>query len=72
MQLRAIRDRNGLTQKQLSEKSGISQPNISDVENGRVVPTVVTAAKLAKALNCTIDDLLDDKEHSNDATLPDA
>ncbi len=58
MLLRAIRQDCGLTQKQLSVMTGISQPNISDIENARVNPTIHTASKLAAALGCTIDELM--------------
>ena len=38
----------GLTQKELSERSGIRQSNISRIENGTVVPTLQTLFALAK------------------------
>ena len=38
----------GLTQKELSEKSGIRQSNISRIENGTVIPTLQTLYSLAK------------------------
>ena len=39
----------GLTQKQLSELSGIRQSNISRIEKGVCVPTLTTLNELAKA-----------------------
>ena len=39
-----------LTQKQLSEKSGIRQSNISRIENGSCVPTIETIKQLAHAM----------------------
>ncbi len=38
----------GLTQKELAEKSGIRQSNISRVENGTVMPTMQTLYAIAK------------------------
>ena len=38
----------GLTQKELSERSGIRQSNISRIENGTVIPTLQTLYALAK------------------------
>ena len=38
----------GLTQKELSERSGIRQSNISRIENGNAIPTLQTLFALAK------------------------
>ena len=40
----------GLTQKELSEKSGIRQSNISRIEKGVCMPTLNTLNELAKGL----------------------
>lgn len=40
-----------LTQKELSEKSGIRQSNISRIERGTCSPTIHTLAALALAMN---------------------
>ena len=40
----------GLTQKQLSEKSGITQPDISKLENGNANPSIRTLKRLANAM----------------------
>ena len=39
-----------MTQKQLAEKSGVSQSNISKIENGSYRPSVATLKKIADAL----------------------
>ncbi len=39
---------NKMTQKQLSEKSGIRQSNISRIEKGVCVPTIPTLCEIAK------------------------
>jgi DNA-binding XRE family transcriptional regulator len=49
-QLLALRHRRGLTQRQLSELSGIQQADISRIECGETHPTTVTAKRLADAL----------------------
>ena len=41
----------GLTQSELSERSGINQANISKIENGVYNPTVNILRKLAEAMN---------------------
>jgi transcriptional regulator with XRE-family HTH domain len=53
-----IRQRKGLTQEELSEKSGFTQQYISDLERGRRNPTVVTLYELAMALGVSHMDLL--------------
>ena len=48
----------GLTRTELAEKSGISYISIVNYINGKRVPSVYQFEKLAQALGCTIDDLL--------------
>ena len=40
----------GLTQKQLSEKTGIAQADISKIENGNANPSLKTLQRLASAM----------------------
>ncbi len=44
------RKRSGLTQKQLSEKTGITQSDISRLENGNANPSLHTLRRLADGL----------------------
>lgn len=50
--LRAYRHREGLTQKQLAELTGIPQNHLSDMENGKRTIGKERARKLAQALHC--------------------
>ncbi len=45
----ATRLEHNLTQKQLSEISGIRQSNISRIENGTCIPTIPTLCEIAKS-----------------------
>ena len=45
------RKRNGITQKELSQRTGITQADISKLENGNANPSVRTLKKLASGLN---------------------
>jgi DNA-binding XRE family transcriptional regulator len=56
--LRAYRYREGLTQKQLAEVSGIPQHHISEMENGKRPIGKERAKRLAQALNCDYRQLL--------------
>lgn len=44
------RTNSGLTQEELSKKSGINQANISKLEHGKANPSISTLQKLAKGL----------------------
>jgi len=44
----------GLTQKQLSERTGINQSDISRLENGEANPSLNTLKRLAIAMNATL------------------
>ena len=56
--LRAYRHREGLTQKQLAEVSGIPQHHISEMENCKRAIDQECAKILAQALNCDYRQLL--------------
>ncbi|WP_281680202.1 helix-turn-helix domain-containing protein [Synergistes jonesii] len=48
------RKANGLTQKQLAEKTGITQSDISKLENGGANPSLRTLRRLAAALGMRV------------------
>lgn len=48
--VRRARTAQGLTQEELAVRSGFSQQYISELENGRRNPTIVTIYELAQAL----------------------
>lgn len=52
-----IREQKGLSQEELSWKSTVSRHTISEIELERRVPSVKTALLLAKALECTVEDI---------------
>lgn len=56
--IKAFRDRENITQKELSLKSGIKQQHISEIERGERNVGVATAKKLAVALKCDYRSLL--------------
>lgn len=57
LKIKEIRTKKGLTQKQLSELSGISSSYIGDLERNEKIPSIVTICKLAKALEIDIKEL---------------
>lgn len=48
------RNAEGLTQKELSERSGIAQGDISKLENGNANPSIRTLQRLAAAMGKTL------------------
>ena len=52
-----IRKSAGLTQQKLSERAGVSRKSINAIENGIYVPSTVLALKIAKTLECKVEDL---------------
>lgn len=60
MVLRGARFRENLSQKKLAKKSGVSQENISRIENGHRVLGETVAKKLAKPLKIDYKLLLED------------
>lgn len=56
--IKEYRERKGITQEELAEKSGISRTTISYLENNLLESTTnTTMLKIAEALNCKIRDI---------------
>ena len=53
--LKMIREEEGISQKDLAEKSGLSYATINLIEQNKCNPNPITIAKLSKALNCDYD-----------------
>ena len=60
--LRYLRLENNLSQKELSDKVGVKQNTISQIESGARNPSLSVAQKLSEVLGCTVDELLKEKE----------
>lgn len=56
-----LRMERGLSQKQLAEAAGLSQPRITDIERGDANPTLLTITRIANALGVRVDRLFADK-----------
>lgn len=59
--LRLLRKERGLTQKQLEERTGIAQRNISSYEAGKLKPSARTLQRLAEGLHVRVEDLVGSK-----------
>lgn len=59
MVIREKRIAMGMSQQKLAHMCGLSHAAISRYEAGKRMPNIETAFKLAKALHCTVDDLVE-------------
>ncbi|MFL2632772.1 MAG: helix-turn-helix transcriptional regulator [Candidatus Marivariicella sp.] len=55
--LEQYRKSSGLTQQELSVSAEVSRKSINAIENGVYVPSTVLALKIAKTLDCKVEDL---------------
>ena len=55
--LEELRKKSGLTQQELSESAEVSRKSINAIENGVYVPSTVLALKIAKTLDCSVEEI---------------
>jgi transcriptional regulator with XRE-family HTH domain len=68
-QLRAIRRSRNLTQKEVAERAGISQPALSRIELGGGVPDIETLRRLGKAMGVRFHVIVGNEEADHDENL---
>lgn len=63
--VRALRDSLGLSLRELSDRSGVSAPMLSQVERGGTSPTLAVAGRIADGLDLSLSQLLrlDESQH---------
>lgn len=59
LKIKEIRTKKGLTQKELSKLSGVSESYIGDLERNEKIPSIITICKLANALEVDIKELFE-------------
>lgn len=62
--IRAIRRRNGWSQRQLAIQMGVPRTYVSKIENDKVSPTMFSLERIAEALGVTIPEVLNNKQDS--------
>jgi len=55
--LEEVRKAADLTQQQLSESAEVSRKSINAIENGIYIPSTALSLKIARTLNCSVEDL---------------
>lgn len=59
VRIEELRKEKGISKNKLSKLSGLGRSTITEIEKGyRGNPTCITLIKLAKAFNCSIDELV--------------
>jgi transcriptional regulator with XRE-family HTH domain len=56
--IRQLREDKGWSQEELAERSDLNRSYVGEIERGRVIPSIVTAQKLATALGINMVGLL--------------
>jgi transcriptional regulator with XRE-family HTH domain len=62
--IRAMRLRNGLSQRQLALRMAVPRTYVSKIENEKATPTLFSLERLARALEVTVPELLRGRERS--------
>jgi transcriptional regulator with XRE-family HTH domain len=62
--IRAMRLRNGLSQRQLAGRMSVPRTYVSKIENEKATPTLSSLERLARALEVTVPELLSGRERS--------
>lgn len=73
IRIREMRNKQGLTPKDIKELTGIGSGHLSELENSKKFPSTPTLIKLAQLFNCTTDWILFGETHnceSHDASIP--
>lgn len=58
--IKCLREQKALTQKELANLVDVSQPSIAQYEMGIKITNIVVGVKLAKVLDTTCEELIDD------------
>ena len=62
-EIRALREKKGLSQRQLAELVGTTQSALARLEGGRISPSLPTLDRIANALDAELSVTLTDSQH---------
>ncbi len=62
--LKKIRLEKGISQKELSEKTGLTRQTIHNIENGKKYPKLYNIIKIAEVLKISVYELLEEVEEN--------
>lgn len=69
--IRSLRQRGGMSQRQLALRMGVPRTYVSKIENEKATPTLSSLARLAEALNVSVPELLRNCTPSRDQEIKD-
>lgn len=55
--IKHLREKTGISQAELSRRLGFSRSYMNRLENNKQQPNMMTAMRIAKILNCSLDDI---------------
>src|SRR5581483_7705781 len=67
--IRALRQRNGISQRQLAMRMNVPRTYVSKIENEKATPTLSSLERLARALEVTVPELLNGGERTREQEL---
>ncbi len=67
--IRAVREKRGLTLREVAEKAGVSESMVSQIERNRVSPAIDTLLSLAAALDIDLEYLFSDYKRERSARI---
>lgn len=67
--IRALRQRSGLSQRQLAMRMNVPRTYVSKIENEKATPTLSSLERLARALEVTVPELLNGGERTREQEL---
>lgn len=62
--IKSMRCSKEMTQKEVAEAIGVTQPTYCNIERGKRNPSISVLQKLATLFGCTVDDLLNDEKYA--------
>lgn len=60
--LKDLRDYYGISQRKLAQRVGVGKTTISEIERGDRLPNVLTAIRIARAMETTVEEIWGDGE----------
>jgi len=67
--IRSLRQRNGLSQRQLALRMSVPRTYVSKIENEKATPTLSSLERLARALEVSVPDLLDGGDRNRELEI---
>ncbi len=64
--VRVRREEKGMTQVELAKRTAVTRQTIISIERGRYLPSLVLALQLARVFQCTVEELFELEDESDE------